>query len=139
LGKSQNFCKIVEMRLPTDTRIEVPMPDLRKMEFLLLQYAPIPVTEEAINIGLLVLSEQALDVRFREDWDVLSRFDPDADLEMLDAIRLDIEMKLHSTEREEMLETIESSFSNTIRCSGRGQLLCEDPAREIDRLVRMYL
>jgi len=115
------------------------MADLQKMEFLLLQYAPNAVTEGTVNIGVLVLSEEVVDVRFRKDWDVLSRCDPDADLEMLDAIRQDIEMKLHSTEREQMLETIESSFSNTIRCSGRGQLLCENPATEIDRLVRMYL
>jgi Protein of unknown function (DUF3037) len=115
------------------------MADLLKMEFLLLQYAPNPVTEEAVNIGVLVRSEEVVDVRFRKDWDVLSRFDPHADLEMLDAIRRDIEMKLHSSEREDMLETIETSFSNTIRCSGRGQLLCENAATEIDRLVRMYL
>jgi Protein of unknown function (DUF3037) len=125
--------------LPTDTRIKLPMADLLKMEFLLLQYAPNAVTEEAINIGVLVLSKQAVDVRFREDWDALSRFDPYVDLEMLDAIRRDIEMKLHSSERDDMFETIETSFSNTIRCSDRGQLLCENPATEIDRLVRMYL
>jgi hypothetical protein len=115
------------------------MPDPLKMEFLLLQYAPNAVTEEAINIGVLVLNEQGADVRFRKDWDLLSRLDPDADLEMLDAIRRDIEMKFHSPEREEMLKTIETSFSNTIRCSSRGQVLCEDPVTEIDRLVRMYL
>jgi hypothetical protein len=115
------------------------MAALTKMEFLLLQYAPNAVTEEAVNIGVLVLSEQAVDVRFREDWNVLSRFDPHVDLEMLEAIRRDIELKLHSPEREEMLETIERSFSNTIRCSDRWQVLCEDPATEIDRLVRMYL
>jgi hypothetical protein len=115
------------------------MADLLKMEFLLLQYAPNAVTEETVNIGVLVLSEEAVDVRFRKDWDVLSRCDPDADLEMLDAIRRDIEMKLHSIRREEMLERIETSFSNTIRCSSRGQVLCEDPVTEIDRLVRMYL
>jgi len=116
------------------------MPDLLKMEFLLLQYSPNALTEEAINIGVVVLSKEAVDVRFREDWDVLSKFDPDADMEMLDAIRRDIEMKLHSTERDEMLETIETSFSNTIRCSSRGQVLCEDdPVTEIDRLARIYL
>ncbi len=115
------------------------MAHLLKMEFLLLQYAPNAVTEEAVNIGILVLSEEAVDIRFRQDWDILSRFDPHVDLEMLDAIRRDIEMKLHSSEREDRLEIIETSFSNTIRCSGRGQLLCENPATEIDRLVRMYL
>jgi Protein of unknown function (DUF3037) len=139
LGKSLKFRKTGATSIPAGTRIGLPMPDLLRIEFLLLQYTPNAFTDDAINIGVLVIGEGVMDVRFRKDWDVVSRLDPDVDLEMLDAIRWDLEMKFHSTKREEMLETIERSFSNTIRCSGRGQLLCEDPATGVDTLVLRYL
>ncbi len=114
--------------------------NLLKLEFLLLRYIPSAAAlgEEGVNIGLIALSDELIEVRFTKNWDNLVRVDPDADLEMLDAIRRDITLKMQSADWRQTLQRIEDSFSNTIRCSKRGRCLCADPVKEVESLASTY-
>lgn len=112
--------------------------NLLKLEFLLLRYVPSALADEAMNIGLLVWNENFAEVRFTTNWDRLLRFDPNADLEMLEAICRDIGPKMHSADWRQMVQKIEDSFSNIIQCSKRGHCLCADPVREVENLASIY-
>lgn len=121
----------------------------RRVQFVALRYALTVVgegftdSEEFVNIGVL-LREPEPDAgfwgfRFKSDWKQVRQLDPDADIELLDAIMHDIQSKLQSTEREEMLRTMLDSFSNAIQLSPWENCLTDDPERELAKLASRLL
>lgn len=98
-----------------------------------------------INIGVLVVEKMEglilfADARFNCDQTRILAFDPQADVEMLQAISKDIQGKLSDEqEREFLVHMMEDSFSNSIQFSDRKTLQTTDPAAEVERLTRLYL
>jgi hypothetical protein len=69
----------------------------------------------------------------------VSQCDPDADIEILEALAQEIEGELSRPESGmRMLQLIEDSFSNAIRVSDR--LCCDsgNPEQELRRLISLY-
>lgn len=109
--------------------------------FFLLRYAPNPVRDEFVNIGLVLLPPQAApELRFSKDWSRVRALDPQADTDLLDAFRNEIIREGGREEtRELMLQRIGDSFSNVLQTSEYKACLTVAPQKEADELARIYL
>jgi hypothetical protein len=121
------------------------MADRRQLEFFLLRYVPDAVKDEFVNIGLVMVEPGAngggfAEVRFTRDWRRVRCLDPQADVEMLEAMEREIRGQLRQTgDRELLMRRLEDSFSNLIQISPAKGCLAEDPAVEIETMAAMYL
>src|SRR5579863_5194427 len=110
------------------------MADRRQLEFFLLRYVPDAVKDEFVNIGLVMVEPGAngggfAEVRFTRDWRRVRCLDPQADVEMLEAMEREIRGQLRQTgDRELLMRRLEDSFSNLIQISPAKGCLAEDPA-----------
>jgi Protein of unknown function (DUF3037) len=116
---------------------------MHRMEVVLLRYVPNVLKDEHVNIGV-VLAEPGgggfRDARFTSDWRNVRALDQDADLDVLQALAVEIREKLlKASNWEELLRSMEESFSNVIQLSERKACEAEDPAAEMEKLASMYL
>ena len=110
--------------------------------FFILRYAPDAVKNEFINVGLVLLPPAgSAQVRFTSDWSRVLCLDPDADMEMLQALESDLRNQLREMngDRDLILRRIQDSFSNAIQPSEFQACLAESPVTEADELARLYL
>lgn len=116
------------------------MAERKQFEFFLLRYVPDPVKNEFVNVGVALLGENSADLRFTTDWSRVKCMDPDADIEMLEAIEQSLRGALQKADwREAVLKRVNDSFSNMVQLSETKGLLTGDPVKELDELARMYL
>jgi len=111
-------------------------------KFFVLRYAPDAIKNEFVNIGLVLLPPGgAAEVRFTHDWSRVRCLDPQADIEMLEALESDLRQKLHAMhgDREFLLRRLQDSFSNALQPSKFQGCLAESPSAEADELARLYL
>jgi Protein of unknown function (DUF3037) len=116
----------------------------RQCEFFLLRYVPDAVKDEFVNLGVVVYESTAeggfADVRFTRDWKRVRCLDPDADVEMFEALEADIRQQLsQGASRELLLKKMEDSFSNAIQVTQPKAILAESPQAEIGKLAEIYL
>src|SRR5579862_9112434 len=120
------------------------MPELKQLEFYVLRYAPHAVKAEFVNIGVLMIEPGPnaggfADVRFAKEWRRVHCLDPQADVEVLEA--LEREMQAHMRvegDRAALLKRMNDSFSNLIQVSPVKACLAERPAKELELLTRLY-
>ncbi|MEO6120511.1 MAG: DUF3037 domain-containing protein [Terriglobales bacterium] len=113
---------------------------LKQCEFFLLRYVPDAVKGEFVNIGVVLLGPSGIELRFSEDWSRVRCLDPDADLDMLQAVESELRSELSQGEsRVRMLEKLRDSFSTSIRLSPVTGCLTESPQAEADLLAQHYL
>jgi Protein of unknown function (DUF3037) len=121
------------------------MADLKQFEFFLLRYVPDAVKGEFVNIGLVMVGAAGegagfADVRFTQDWRRVRCLDPQADVEMLQAVERDIRGQLQTVkDRESLLRKLEDSLSNLIQISSAKACLAKEPVLELASLAAMYL
>ena len=114
----------------------------QQCRFFLLRYVPDAVKNEFVNVGLVLLPETGpAELRFTTDWSRVRCLDPEADLEMLEAVQRELNENLHNAgvERDLVLRKIQDSFSNAIQASDLTACLAEQPRAEADELARLYL
>jgi Protein of unknown function (DUF3037) len=118
------------------------MVDLKQLEFFLLRYVPDAVKDEFVNVGVVMLESGAngfADVRFTSDWRRVRCLDPQADVEMLEALERDIRGQLvEARDREALLRKLDDSFSNLIQVSPTKACLAQEPAKEMETLASLY-
>jgi hypothetical protein len=110
--------------------------------FFVLRYAPDAVKNEFVNIGLVLLPPGGgAEVRFTRDWSRVRCLDPQADIEVLEALEADLREKLREMNggQEFILRRIQDSFSNALQPSEWQGCLAESPAAGADELARLYL
>jgi len=121
------------------------MANLRKLEFFLLRYVPDAVKDEFVNIGVVVLEPGAngsifADVRFTRDWRRVRCLDPQADIEMLEALERDVRQRVaESQDRDALVQKLQDSMSGVIQLSATRGCLAAEPAREIESLAKLYM
>ena len=124
------------------------MAELQQYEFFLLRYVPNAVTQEFVNIGVVLLSatqgapsgRRFAEARFVRDWQRVRCLDPDADLEMLSSLEREVRARFAATvDREELLRLMNESFSGTIQLTATKGCLTDSPQREIESLAALYL
>jgi hypothetical protein len=116
------------------------MADLKQCDFFVLRYAPSAVSEEFVNVGVVLRERASGDAKIRLTTD-LSRvrcIDPAADLEMLEQVLRSVEAEF-ANDREFILKKIYDSFSNVLQISSSKACLAEEPARELETLGHIYL
>lgn len=117
----------------------------RRLEFFLLRYVPDAVKDEFVNIGVVVVENGTSgasysDLRFTSDWRRVKCLDPDADIEMLEALEQDLRARLgESADRDRILHVLKDSFSGGLQLSPGKACLAESPQEELRRLAAMYL
>lgn len=120
------------------------MADLRKLEFFLLRYAPDAVKDEFVNIGIVMVEPGAngggfAEARFTRDWRRLLCLDPQADIEMLEALQREVSQQvMGASSHDVLLYQLQDSFSNVIQLSPMKACLAEEPAKEIETLAKLY-
>jgi len=118
------------------------MTDRRQYEFFLLRYVPDAVKSEFVNIGVVLLGAESdyAEVRFTRDWRRVRCLDPAADIELLEGLERDLRKQLsEGADREVMIRRLHESFSNLVQVSEMKGCLGDEPAQELESLVRMYL
>ncbi len=117
----------------------------RQLEFFLLRYVPDAVKDEFVNIGVVMVEDGASgpgfgDLRFTRDWRRVKCLDPDADIEMLEALEHDLRARLaEAADRERILNILNDSFSGSLQLSPGKPCLAESPQEELGKLAAMYL
>lgn len=117
--------------------------DLHQCEFYLLRYAQSALSEEAVNVGIILRETgRAREApyrafRFFRDW---SRV-PASSGEYLRALQADLEERFAGggPPLEQMLNEIPDAWSNQLRCTDPRALLTESPTEELERLASLYL
>ena len=117
----------------------------RQLEFFLLRYVPDAVKDEFVNIGVVLVESGASepsfgDVRFTRDWRRVKCLDPEADVEMLEALEQDLRSRLgEAAGRERILHVLKDSFSGSLQLSPGKACLADSPQEELGKLAAMYL
>jgi hypothetical protein len=122
------------------------MAEKRRLEFLLLRYVPDAVKGEFVNFGLVVIGDGAggaelIDARFTKNRARLLCLDPQADVDLLEALEREVREEIGQTRaRAELLQKMEESFSGAIQISPVMPTLTEKfAASEIDDVARIFL
>jgi hypothetical protein len=118
------------------------MTDLQQCSFFLLRYVPDTVKNEFVNVGLVLLPRAGgAELRFTRDWSRLKCLDPQADLEVLEALESEMHDQLRAMngDRDFILRRIQDSFSNSLQPSEWKACYATSPAAEADQLARLYL
>lgn len=121
------------------------MAEKRQLEFFLLRYVPHAVRQEFVNIGVLMIEQGAngavlADVRFAKDWRRVRCLDPQADVEVIEALLREIRKEVGEIrDRTMLLRRMEDSFSNVIQLSGPMELMAEAPALEMETIASMFV
>lgn len=122
------------------------MAEKRKLEFFLLRYVPDVVKGEFVNFGLITLAEgtagvEVFDVRYARNWDRVLRMDPQADLDVLEALRREISREVGKARGvADLLRRMEDSFSGAVQISRAMPALSEQPAlTEIETVSKAFL
>jgi hypothetical protein len=114
----------------------------QQCSFFLLRYVPDAVKNEFVNIGVVLMPPSGEpELRFTRDWARVRCVDPQADVEMLEALEADMrgQMREVQGDRDAFLRRMQDSFSNALQPSEFKACLAESPVAEADELARIYL
>jgi hypothetical protein len=121
------------------------MAERRQLEFFLLRYVPHAVRQEFVNIGVLMVEGGAngsvlADVRFAKDWRRVRCLDPQADVEVLEALLREIRAEVGEIrDRAMLIRKMEDSFSNVIQLSAPMAVVTATPEAEIEMVASMFV
>jgi hypothetical protein len=121
------------------------MADLKQLDFYVLRYVPLVVRGDYISIGVLLVEPRPdkfgfADVGMTSDWRRVQCLDRQVDVEVLQSLESYIRMQLrHRQEVGMLLHKLGDSFANLIQISAKEVCLAEDPARELKRLLSIYV
>ena len=115
-------------------------------EFFLIRYVPDVVKGEFVNIGVLLREAEdsgGAVVRFTRDWSRVRCIDPDADIELLEALEGEIGARLRAgTEApgiKPVTEMLEDTLANSVQMTGVKACLAESLPAELEQLMKMYV
>ena len=112
-------------------------------DFLLMRYVPDPFKNEFVNIGVLLLGRQTgyAGVRFTRDWARVRCLDPQADIEVLEALEGDLREQFSKSpdSRQQTIYRLQDTLSTGLQLSQPHALLSDSPHRDLEQLARTYL
>ncbi len=114
----------------------------RQLELHLLRFLPHALRDDFVTVGLLLTESDGgfAEVRFTRDWRMLQCVAPDVEVEWFELVEREIRGKLGELRRrEELLQLIGEKFGAMLDVAPTKAVLTEDPAKEMDVLVSMYL
>jgi hypothetical protein len=114
----------------------------QQCSFFLLRYVPDAVKNEFVNIGVVLMPPSGEpELRFTHDWARVRCVDPQADVDMLEALEADMRNQMREVhgDRDAFLRRMQDSFSNALQPSEFKACLADSPRAEADELARIYL
>jgi hypothetical protein len=115
-------------------------------EFFLVRYVPDPVKNEFVNIGVLLrpagaAGEGVPELRLTRDWSRVRCIDPDADIEMLEALESEMRRRLAGQDHDlkPLMTVIEDSFSHLLQLTEPRGCLVENLAAGMEETMRLYV
>jgi hypothetical protein len=121
------------------------MAETRHLEFFLLRYVPDAVKNEFVNIGVVAFEPQPTDgkglveVRLTRDWRRVRCMDPEADIEVLQALEAGLRRDLAGMDdRRVLLPKLREMCSNLVQMSETKGVITENPVKEVETLVSLY-
>jgi hypothetical protein len=114
-------------------------------EFSLIRYVPDVVKGEFANIGVVLRvagQDGPATVRFTRDWSRVRCLDPNADVELLEALEGEMAMLLErpaAAEQKPLLTLLEDTLSNSVQLTEMRGTLAESVAAEMEQLLAMYV
>jgi hypothetical protein len=120
------------------------MAERKQCEFQLIRYVPDPVKNEFVNIGVLLRgsSGEQSALRFTRDWARLLCLDPDADIQMLEALEIEVGQRLRSQPVDHpkpIMTLLERSLSNGVQITEAKGYLAESFLAGLEDLMRLYV
>jgi len=122
------------------------MAELKQCEFFLLRYVPDAIRQQFVDIAVALMEVAPADctgfagVRFAKDWQRVTRLDPAADVDYLDALRNELMEDVKDAGNARALRLkLDDSFSHVIQASAVQTCLAENPRLEMETLARHYL
>ena len=116
------------------------------VEYCLLHYVPNVLSDKSVPVAAIVIPSGDLEIGafamiYAADWHTRVRvLDPDADLEILEALLSDIRDRLLSPGHcADMIHQLEDSFSNVIQVSQRRECTLDSNPNAIETLARDLL
>jgi hypothetical protein len=117
--------------------------DPRQCDFLLMRYVPDPFKNEFVNIGVVLLGRDGgfAGVRFTHDWTAVRCLDPQADVDILDALEGDIRDQIEKSpdSRKQLMYRLQDTLSTGLQLSEPNALLSDAPQKDLEQLARTYL
>jgi hypothetical protein len=119
------------------------MPVIHQSAFFLIRYVPDLSKGEFVNVGVVLLDQDSgfADVRFTRDWRRVRCLDPDADVEVLEALEGELRTVLRSAaelDRVFLFQKLPDWASNALQLTPMQGVLTDSPVAEIGRLAEMY-
>lgn len=111
-------------------------------DFLLMRYVPDPFKNEFVNIGVLLLGREDdySGVRFTRDWSRVRCLDPQADIDVLEALEGDLREQMRNPEScKQTMYRLQETLSTGLQLSSSRTLLSEAPDQDLQHLARTYL
>lgn len=116
----------------------------RQCEFQLIRYVPDPVRNEFVNIGVVLRAaggEQSA-LRFTRDWGRVRCLDPDADIQMLEALEIEIGHRLRASPGDDtrpVMARLEDTLSNGLQITETKAYLVETFLTGLEELMHLYV
>ena len=117
-------------------------------EFSLIRYVPDVVKGEFANIGVVLRAPSRegeaapVAVRFTRDWSRVRCLDPDADVELLEALEGELAALLEqkpAADMKPLLTLLDDSLSNSVQMTAMRGTLAENLPAEMEQLLKMYV
>jgi Protein of unknown function (DUF3037) len=131
------------------------MTERKQCEFQLIRYVPDAVKNEFVNIGVVLHSvrspslqaEEQRAVRFTRDWSRVRCIDPDADIEMLEALEVEVARRLagsgsdarDANEVKPVMTVLEDTLSNALQITEAKAFLAESFIAGLEQLLSLYV
>ena len=122
------------------------MAERRHLEFFLLRYVPDAVKGEFVNFGVMAMQNgsdgsELIDVRLTKDWGRVECLDPEADVELLEALGKELRAEIgQKSDQTTLRKRMEDSFSGVVQVSAVMPTLTEQlPEVETDIVARTLL
>ena len=117
--------------------------ELRPYDFFLVRYIPNPMRKEFINIGVIVRDADRANsvgcVCFTRSWSRVRCLDPEADIEMLEALEKDWKEMIELGKVDQLLKECSDSLSLSLEVFGPSTRLGEDLPALINELMLLYV
>jgi Protein of unknown function (DUF3037) len=116
----------------------------KQCEFQLIRYVPDPVKNEFVNIGVVLRASEG-EQRVTRDWARVRCLDPDADIQMLEALEIEAGQRLQAEPAPQpgMIQPVlarwEETLSNGVQITQSKAYLAESFLAGVEELMRVYV
>lgn len=115
-------------------------------EFQLLRYAPDPLRNEFVHVGVLLreqgaahAGEPAMELRLTRDWRRVRCLDPDVDTSVLEGMETELRQRLRHDPDGKMMRILDEALSLNVQMTSPKAYLAESLPAGLEELMRLYV